>query len=288
MVFNSLGRQIGNLFTNIFSHADWHNVLDILLVAFVVYQILKLFVHTRANSVVKGLGFIILLTWLSEVLQLNAMNWILVQVLNTGLVLLVVLFQPELRRGLEHIGRNKFWSALLTGREQKSAEHDVSELSQALLSLAKRRVGALVVLECETGLDDVASTGTRIDAEISAPLIENIFEPNTPLHDGAMIIRSRRIVAAACILPLSDDRSISRELGTRHRAAIGTSETTDAVTLIVSEETGIISMARDGRLTRHLDQKSLSALLTELFVPKDTSLLRSVLPKRKGASRRED
>ena len=126
-----------------------------------------------------------------------------------------------------------------------------------------------MVLERESGLEDLYQTGTRIDAEITAPLIENIFEPNTPLHDGAMVISKRRIAAAACILPLSDDQSISRELGTRHRAALGTSETTDAITLIVSEETGIISMAKDGRLTRHMDQKSLTQLLLSLFAPPD-------------------
>ena len=133
--------------------------------------------------------------------------------------------------------------------------------------LAKKKIGALIVIERVTGLKDVIETGTHIDAEITAPLIENVFEPNTPLHDGAMIIRNRRITAAACILPLSEDHSISRDLGTRHRAAIGITETTDAVSLIVSEETGIISMAREGRLTRHLDTRSLIILLTELFTP---------------------
>jgi len=133
--------------------------------------------------------------------------------------------------------------------------------------MARKRIGALIVIERQTALDDIAESGTRIDAEITDPLIENIFEPNTPLHDGAVIIRGERILAAACILKLSDDYSISRELGTRHRAAIGMTESTDAVTLIVSEETGIISMAREGRLTRYLDPKSLTILLTELFAP---------------------
>lgn len=288
-VIQSIWQQISALFGNIFSYADWRSVLDIVIVAVVIYQILKLFIHTRASSVLKGVGIVLLLTWLSEIFQLNAMNWIMLQVLNTGAVLLVILFQPELRRGLERIGRSKFWSNLLTGQAQKNAEQNVNELVQSLTNLAKRHVGALVVIEQDTGLDDIISTGTRIDAEISAPLVENIFEPNTPLHDGAMIIRDQRIVAAACILPLSDDHSISRELGTRHRAGIGTSESTDSVTLIVSEETGIISMARDGRLTRHVDAKALTALLKELFSPgEETSLLRKVLPKRKGANAREE
>ena len=140
---------------------------------------------------------------------------------------------------------------------------------RALNNMSRKRIGALIVFERHTGLADVIDSGTVIDGEISAPLIENIFEPNTPLHDGAVIVRGERIVAAACILQLTDDHSLSRELGTRHRAAIGITESTDAVSVIVSEETGIISMARDGKLTRYLDTKSLNILLTELFMPDD-------------------
>ena len=150
---------------------------------------------------------------------------------------------------------------------EEQVERPVTEIIRAMNDMARKKIGALIVIERLTGLGDVIETGTRVDAEISAPLIENIFEPKTPLHDGAMIIRNRRINAAACILPLSEDPSISRDLGTRHRAAIGITETTDAVSLIVSEETGIISMAREGRITRHLDARSLNILLTELFTP---------------------
>ena len=285
-IFQSIWSQITALFSNVFTHADWHDVLDVVLVSFVIYQLMKLFIHTRANSVLKGFGVLLALTWLSEALQLNAMNWIMLQILNTGAVLLVVLFQPELRKGLDRIGRSRFWSALYSGgQNEKDALKDAEELAQALGNLAKRKVGALVVLEGDTELGDVCQTGTPIDAEISAPLIENIFEPNTPLHDGAVVISKRRIVAAACILPLSDDQSISRELGTRHRAALGTSEATDAITLIVSEETGIISMARDGRLARHMDQKALVSLLMSVFAPSDPSSLKAVLQKRKEAPR---
>ena len=283
-ILQSIWSQISALFSNIIRHADWRDLLDVVLVSFVIYQLLKLFIHTRANSVLKGFCMLLLLTWLSEVLQLNAMNWIMLQILNTGAVLLVVLFQPELRKGLDRIGRSKFWSALYSGgQDEKQALREAQELALALSNLARRKVGALVVIERESGLDDLCQTGTKLDAEISAPLIENIFEPNTPLHDGAMVIIKRRIAAAACILPLSDDLSISRELGTRHRAALGTSETTDAITLIVSEETGIISMARDGRLTRHMDQKALANLLMSVFAPTDQTSLKTVLSKRKEA-----
>ena len=155
-------------------------------------------------------------------------------------------------------------------QETENVDHAVGEIVHAMNDMAMKRIGALIVIERMTGLGDVIESGTRVDAEISAPLIKNIFEPNTPLHDGAMIIRNRRINAAACILPLSEDPSISRDLGTRHRAGIGITETTDAVSLIVSEETGIISMAREGKLTRHLDTRSLNILLTELLTPERT------------------
>jgi diadenylate cyclase len=265
-VLTQLWQGIGVLFSNLFSRPDWRDVIDIAITAFIIYQGIKLFKQTRANSVIKGLAVVMLVTWLSELLQLSAINWLLRQVINMGVLVLVVLFQPELRRGLEKIGRSKLMSNLMPGvKSGLSDENVISELVRALTNMAKKRIGALIVFERNTGLKDIIDSGTMVDAQISAPLIENIFEPNTPLHDGAMIIRGSRIVAAACLLQLSDNRAISRELGTRHRAAIGISETTDAITLIVSEETGIISMAREGKLTRYLDAKSLTTLLKEFY-----------------------
>lgn len=266
MVLTQLWQGVGVLFSNLFSRPDWRDVIDIAIVAFIIYQGIKLFKQTRANSVIKGVAVVVLITWLSELLQLSAINWLLTQVLNMGVLVLVVLFQPELRRGLEKIGRSKLMNNLMPGvKGEVSDENVISELVRALTNMAKKRIGALIVFERKTGLKDIIDSGTMVDAMISAPLIENIFEPNTPLHDGAMIIRGNRIVAAACLLQLSDNRAISRELGTRHRAAIGISETTDAITLIVSEETGIISMAREGKLTRYLDAKSLTTLLGEFY-----------------------
>ena len=174
---------------------------------------------------------------------------------------------------LEQLGRSKLARRLFgSPRRQRNTQMElhVSEIVKALNDMSRKKIGALIVIERSTKLGDVVESGTVVDAEISSQLIENIFEPNTPLHDGAVIIRDERILAAACILPLSDDLSISRELGTRHRAAIGITETTDAVSLMVSEETGVISMARDGRLTRYLETNSLSILLTELFAPDRT------------------
>ena len=269
----SLIRQVGALFANVFISPDWRIILDIAIMTVLIYYGLKLVLRTRANSVFKGIGIVLVLAWISDILQINTLNWLLQQVINTGALVLVILFQPELRRALEQIGRSNLPRHMISSmRRQGTTESDahVAEIVKALNNMSRKRIGALIVFERRTALGDVVESGTVVDAEISAPLIENIFEPNTPLHDGAMIIRGERITAAACILQLTDDNSLSRELGTRHRAAIGTTETTDAVSLIVSEETGIISMAREGRLTRYLDTKSLTILLTELFAP-DTS-----------------
>ena len=266
--------SIGALFTNLFEHPDWHNIVDVAILAVLIYNFIKLVMHTRSNSLFKGIAVVLVTAWLSGMLRFNALTWLLNQIISMGLLVLVILFQPEFRRALEQIGRSRFMRRVIglstKRQEAEQVEQPVAEIVRAMGDMARKKIGALIVIERHTGLGDVIESGTHVDAEISAPLIENIFEPNTPLHDGAMIIRNRRINAAACILPLSEDTSISRDLGTRHRAAIGITETTDAVSLIVSEETGIISMAREGRLTRHLDARSLTILLTELFTPDRT------------------
>ena len=271
---SSFLREVGALFGTLFLRPDWRNILDIAIMTILIYQVIKLLIRTRASGVFKGIAVMLIFAWLSDVMQLSALNWLLQQVLSLGVLVLVIMFQPELRRGLEQIGRSNLPRHMFTSsRKQRTMETEriVSEMIKALNNMARKRIGALIVFERHTGLNDVIQSGTMLDAEISQPLIENIFEPNTPLHDGAVIVRGERIVAAACILQLSDDYSISRELGTRHRAAIGVTETTDAVSLIVSEETGIISMAREGKLTRYLEAKSLNILLTELFSPDDLS-----------------
>ena len=275
---------------------SWRNALDIALVALLVYYVIALVRQTRANSVLKGLALVLIMAWLSDVMQLSAFNWILRQVINTGVIMLVVLFQPELRRGLEKIGRSKLSGAGLLESSHKiaTAEHDADEIVHCMTNLSRRRVGALVVIQNKTGLNDIIATGTMLDAEISSALLENIFEPNTPLHDGAVIMRGGRIVAAACYLPLSENYSISRELGTRHRAAIGISETTDATVLVVSEETGVISVAREGKLTRYFDAKALKKLLMDLFQPAEDSSKKTLLgmfraaPGRKAKQHEEE
>ena len=288
----SMLSQVGSLFANLFVNPDWRNMVDIAILAVLIYQVIKLVMHTRANSLFKGIGLILVLAWIADALQISAVSWILSQIISVGLLVMAIVFQPELRRALDQLGRAKLTRQVFSGSKKQNAgatEKNVAEIVRALNNMSRKKIGALIVFERNTGLGDVTESGTRVDAEISAPLIENIFEPNTPLHDGAMIVREQRIEAAACFLQLSDDFSISRELGTRHRAAIGITESTDAVSLIVSEETGIISMARDGKLTRYLDTKSLTILLTELFSPaggKNASWMSTVADKLEGVSSR--
>lgn len=242
------------------------DAIDILIIAVLIYKLFLLTRETRAYQVLKGVGLLFIAALLSDIFQLSTLGWLLNSVLSSGIIVIVVLFQPEIRRTLEHIGRGKLLSGDLFGRMQTESSQVVREIHSAVMHLAKRHVGALIVIEQHTRLGDVVSTGTRIDGVISAPLIENIFEPNTPLHDGAVIIREEMILAAACFLPLSEETGISRELGTRHRAALGISSVSDSVTIVVSEETGVISFAREGKLIRYVDDKALRALLESLFL----------------------
>ncbi len=264
--------QIQNFFWNIIHRPTWIDYIDILIIAFLIYQLVTLTRQTRAVQVLKGLAVIIVASYVSELIGLTALNWVLRSILNNGVIALMILFQPELRRALEQLGRT---AKLDRSAQQDESERIVDEITQCLLRLSRRRVGALIVFEQRTGLKDITeSSGTAIDSIISAPLLENIFEPNTPLHDGAVIIRGQRVVSAACVLTLSNNPTISRDLGTRHRAGLGVSESTDAIVLIVSEETGIISMARGGKLTRHLDAESLRKQLTEMYHEEHSRLWR--------------
>ena len=259
-------RNIDMIFYNFTNTLSLTDVLDILIMAFLLYHLVMLTKETPAFEVLKGLGILIVIAYMSRLLSLNTLNWLIGGVLQNGALLLVVLFQPELRRVLAQLGRGARLEHTLSDTTEN--QRIVSEITQCCLRLSRRRVGALIVFEQKTGLKEVIETGTRLDAAISAPLLENIFEPNTPLHDGAVIIRGQRVVSAACVLRLSESSALSRDLGTRHRAALGVSESTDAVTIIVSEETGTISMTRDGRMTRHLDGEGLTNALRELYAEK--------------------
>ena len=276
MSFDVLVKAITSGFTQI----RLEDVVDIAIIAFFLYKLIILTKETRAFQLLKGIAFLFVAAIISETLQLQTLSWVLNSVLASGIVVLAVLFQPELRRALEHIGRGKIFNNGLLQNFKPEENEIVSEMQLAIMSLAKRRVGALIVIEQRTGLGDIVATGTRIDGIISAPLIENIFEPNTPLHDGAVIIRDGAIVAAACFLPLAEDIAVARELGTRHRAALGVSSVSDSVTIVVSEETGVISFAREGKLVRYIDQKALHDLLESIFVGKEAAGTLNIFKRR--------
>ncbi len=243
------------------------DIADILIVAVAVYYIIKHFRKTRAAQLLKGIAIIFVITFLAEWMNLNMISFILESTMQVGLIALIVIFQPELRRGLEHMGRNKFgnWFS-----NEKNETPDIAiEICKAAKNLSATNTGALIVFEKDTVLDDLITAGTNIGADVSAELLENIFVPNTPLHDGAVLIRDSKIYQASCVLPLSSNKDLSNELGTRHRAALGISEQSDCISLVVSEETGKISVMQNGDMIRNLSTDALYKLLTKLLVPKE-------------------
>lgn len=243
------------------------DAIDILLVTYLIYKLIIVLRGTRAIQLFKGI-IVIVLTWLvSTYFGLRTLQWLMSQALNIGLLAILIIFQPELRRALEQLGRGGFFSRSHQPDDQ-IALRVVGETIKALQYMAKRRIGALIVIERETGLADYIETGIEIGGKVSSELLINIFIPNTPLHDGALIVRKDMVMAAGCYLPLSENPMINKELGTRHRAAIGMSEVSDAIALIVSEETGQISIARNSELNRDLSEEQLrDYLLMELQPP---------------------
>lgn len=235
--------------------------LDIFVVWFVIYKLFMIIKGTRAVQLINGIIVILIVTLISDKLHLQTLNWMMEQILLWGVVAFVVIFQPELRRALEQIGRGRFFSRT-SHHEEDEQEKMVEAIVKASDYMAKRRIGALISIERETGMGDYIETGIPIEAKISSELLINIFIPNTPLHDGAVIIKDQRVMAAACYLPLSESPFISKELGTRHRAALGISEVTDGITVIVSEETGSISLTKNGDLHRDLKIDQLKEMLS--------------------------
>ncbi len=248
---------------------SWRDVVDIIIVAVIIYSLIRITSGTRALQVLKGLGIILAAAFVFSMLDLQTVTWMLNFLMNAAVVVLVILFQPEIRRALEKLGGGKLFGVMSAPRE--GADRIVEELMRAVINMSKRKVGALIVFERKTGLRDIIETGTYINAEITSELVENIFYPNTPLHDGAMIIKDGKVCAAGCFLPLSDNKQISSELGTRHRAALGVSEVSDSYTIVVSEETGVISYMYDGMLTRYLDIPALRSILERIFISVDIS-----------------
>ncbi len=239
--------------------------LDILLVALLIYLILPLLKAPSTMRIARAIAAVLLLASLTEILQLYTLSFILNQFLGIGLIALVILFQPELRRMLDRLGSVKFKSLL--GKPVQEMDTVIAQTVMACENMSRERVGALIVFARESRLDEYFKTGTQIDGQVSEQLLRNIFFPKASLHDGAMIIRDGRVAAAGCVLPLSDSNRLSADLGTRHRAGVGVSEVSDAVVIIVSEETGTISVAVGGMLKRHLAAKTLSRLLHQELCP---------------------
>ncbi|ABY94124.1 diadenylate cyclase CdaA [Thermoanaerobacter brockii subsp. lactiethylicus] len=248
-----------------------NDVIDILIIAYVLYRLILVIHKTRVEQLLKGLAVLIVITKVSEWLQIRTVNYILRNAMTVGVIALLIVFQPELRRGLESLGRSGFLGKnfFFFNEEEKDMSEVLGEICDAVQFLSRSKIGALIVLERETGLNELIETGIAMDSKISSELLINTFIPNTPLHDGAVIIRGDRIMAAGCFLPLTDNQNLSSELGTRHRAGIGVTEISDAVAIIVSEETGTISLAQNGRLSRHLDAKTLKEVLSSIFEVKE-------------------
>jgi diadenylate cyclase len=247
-----------------FSNISLWSVLDILVVSYIFYKGYMLIKETRAEQLLKGILLIIALIPISYLLKLDMLYFILNKTLTIGVLSVIIIFQPEIRRALEHLGRSAFDDKhYFYNKEDLNAM--INEISVAIQNLAESKTGALIVIEQSTGLNELIGAGTLLDANVTSNLLENIFVVNTPLHDGATIIRNNRILASGCVLPLTSNTAINKKLGTRHRAALGLSEVSDALVIIVSEETGVVSLAINGRITRGYDKERLKSVITKII-----------------------
>jgi len=247
-----------------FSNMSLWSILDILVVSYIFYKVYMLMKETRAEQLLKGIALIIILIPISYLLRLDMLYFILNKTLTIGVLSVIIIFQPEIRRALEHLGRTAFDDKHYPNNKEE-LNITINEIAIAVQNLAESRTGALIVVEQSTGLNELIGAGTLLDANVTSNLLENIFVVNTPLHDGATIIRNNRILASGCVLPLTDNNTINKKLGTRHRAAIGLSEVSDALIIIVSEETGIVSLAVNGRITRGYDKERLRNILIKII-----------------------
>jgi diadenylate cyclase len=245
------------------------DIIEICILAYLIYHVVKWVKNTRAWSLVKGLVVVMIFWLFAVVFDLNVIIWIIKNTINVGIIAIIIVFQPEFRKALEQLGQKNLVKSFITfddskDKNEKFSDHTLNEIVRATFELARTKTGALIVMEEGTPLNDFESTGIYIDSLVSSELLINIFEHNTPLHDGAVILRGNRITAATCYLPLSDNMQLSKELGTRHRAGIGISEVTDSLTIIVSEETGKVSIAKGGKLIRNVDGDYLRAKLIDM------------------------
>ena len=257
------------------------SVLDILVVSFIFYKGYMLIKETRAEQLLKGLVFIVALIPISYIFKLDMLYFILNKTLTIGVLSVIIIFQPEIRRALEHLGRSAF-DDIHNSQSVEKRNEVVNEIATAVENLAETKTGALIVIEQVTGLGDILASGTIIDAKVTSALLENIFVVNTPLHDGATIIRKDRIHASGCVLPLTNNNLINKKLGTRHRAAMGLSENSDALIIVVSEETGVISLAVNGKLTRNYDKDKLKTILIKLMENREAKRVKTAGEKAKA------
>lgn len=244
-------------------------LLDLAIVMFLVYCFFRVVKGSRAWQLIKGIVLLIVATWVSGLINLKILNWILTGIMNLGVIAIIVIFQPELRRGLEQLGTNKLTKFFGIDKDVSTkTKEDIYKIVIAATELSKTKTGALIVIERDIKIQDIVATGIPMNAEVSPQLLVNIFEPRTPLHDGAVVISGNKIAAAACVLPLADDKDIAKELGTRHRAAIGISKESDSIVVIVSEETGKMSVAKDGTLIADVREDVLKKILISNVVTK--------------------
>ena len=263
----NIGAYIKSLQTNPFELVTL--IIDIAIVVFLVYCFLKIVKGSRAWQLIKGIALLIIATWVSGLFNLKILNWILTGIMNWGVIAIIVIFQPELRRALEQLGTNRLTQFFGIDKDLSTkTKEDIYKVVIAATELSKNKTGALIVLERDIKIQDIINTGIPMNAEVSPQLLVNIFEPKTPLHDGAVVISGNKIAAAACVLPLADDKDISKELGTRHRAAIGISKESDSLVVVVSEETGKISVAKDGTLIADVREDVLKKILISNIVTK--------------------
>lgn len=248
-------------------------IIDITIVIFLMYCFFKIVRGSRAWQLIKGIALLIIATWMSGLFNLKILNWILTGIMNLGVIAIIVIFQPELRRALEQLGTNKLTQFFSIDKDLSTkTKEDIYKVVIAATELSKAKTGALIVLERDIKIQDIIATGIPMNAEVSPQLLVNIFEPKTPLHDGAVVISGNKIAAAACVLPLADDKDIAKELGTRHRAAIGISKESDSIVVVVSEETGKISVAKDGTLIADVREDVLKKILISNIVTKRFSV----------------
>ena len=246
---------------------QWYDFLDIIIVALLIYKLMPVFRSTGTSRIAWTVVVVLGITWLTGVMKLHTLNFVLSQLVAVGLIAIVVLFQPELRRMLDHVSKFNFKKWLTQDKVSQEMELVVEETVKACQTMSKERVGALIVFARDNRLEEYFKTGTMLDAQVSEHLLRNVFFPKAALHDGAMIIRDGRVAVAGCVLPLSESQHLNADLGTRHRAAVGISEVSDAIVVVVSEENGVISVAMDGMLKRHLAAETLERLLKSQLCP---------------------